>query len=91
MTQNTTLHKDGYIILQTALSNEELDFGLSCIKDNKVDYSITKQFIDTIFFPTIKTRQDIITDPIYVKFRLSNNNNSTDASTFHGDIYNNTN
>lgn len=91
MTQNTSLHNDGYILLQNALSNKELDFGLSCIKDNKVDYSITKQFIDTIFFPAIKTRQDTITDPIYVKFRLSNNNNSTDASTFHGDIYNNTN
>lgn len=91
MTQNTSLHNDGYILLQSALSNKELDFGLSCIKDNKVDYSITKQFIDTIFFPAIKTRQDTITDPIYVKFRLSNNNNSTDASTFHGDIYNNTN
>lgn len=85
------LSNDGYVLLQNQISNQELIFGLSCMKDDhKVDYTILKQFIDTIFFPKIKANSSVITDPHYVKFRFSNNNNSTDASTFHGDIYNHT-
>lgn len=82
---------EGYILLSNVLTEEELEYGLSSIKDNRVNYSIVKHFIDDVFLPKIKEESDVITDPIYVKFRLSNNNNSTDASTFHGDVYNNTN
>ena len=82
---------DGYLLLSNQLTNDELNFGLSSIDNNKVDYIKTKQFIDNILFKKIKEKSGIITNPYYVKFRLSNNNNSTDASTFHGDIYNNTN
>ena len=87
----TVLDNQGYILLTNILNNNELDIGLSSIEDNKVDYSVVKNFIDNIFFKKIKENSTVITDPYYVKFRLSNNNNSTDASTFHGDIYNNTN
>jgi hypothetical protein len=83
------ISKNGYILLPNILTGDELDFGLSCMRLDKADYSITKQFIDTVFFPKIIEKTMVITDPVYVKFRLSNNNNSTDASTFHGDIYNN--
>ena len=82
---------EGYILLTNVLTENDLEFGLSSIVDNKVDYTITKQYIDSVFFPNIKKMTNVITDPYYIKFRLSNNNNSTDASTFHGDIYNNTN
>jgi len=90
--KNSDIKRDGYILLQNALTNEQLESGLACMKhDNKVDYSIMKQFIDTTFFPAIQRNAgDVITQPKYVKFRFSNNNNSTDASTFHGDIYNHT-
>ena len=82
---------NGYILLRKVLTDEQLNSGLSCMKNNnKVDYSIMKQFIDNVFLPTIQKNSNIITDPHYVKFRFSNNNNSTDASTFHGDIYNHT-
>jgi hypothetical protein len=47
-----------------------------------------KEFIDTDFIPTISYNADFMTKPKYCKFRYSNNNNSTDASTFHCDIYN---
>ena len=88
---NTDIKNEGYILLTNVLNENDLEFGLSSIVDNKVDYSIMKQYIDNVFFPKIKKTSNIISDPHYVKFRLSNNNNSTDASTFHGDIYNNTN
>jgi hypothetical protein len=86
----TDLHQDGYIILPKAITEKELDSGLQCMKGNKVDYSIMKSFVDNIFLKKVSESTDL-TQPIYLKFRFSNNNNSTDASTFHGDIYNHTN
>jgi hypothetical protein len=89
---NDDIKNNGYILLRNVLTPEQLNSGLSCMtNDNKVDYSIMKQFIDNDFLPTIQKNSNVITDPHYVKFRFSNNNNSTDASTFHGDIYNHTN
>ena len=86
----TELHKDGYILLPKLISQQDLQLGLSSIKNDQVDYLVMKSFIDTIFMKKISVSTDI-TSPIYMKFRFSNNNNSTDASTFHGDIYNYTN
>lgn len=87
----TYIHDDGYILLKNILKNKDIEYGLSSIQDNKVDYLLMKNFIDNIFFKKIKENTSFISDPHYVKFRLSNNNNSKDASTFHGDIYNNSN
>lgn len=92
ISSQTNLEKNGYILISNILTDDELNYGLSSIKkSNKIDYSIMKQFIDNIFLEKIKTNCKIMIEPIYVKFRFSNNNNSTDASTFHGDIYNHNN
>jgi len=90
MNLKNSIDKEGYIILSNVLNNNELEYGLSSIKDKMVDYKITKKFIDNILFKKIIKNTDFITDPHYSKFRLSNHNNSKDASLFHGDIYNNT-
>lgn len=82
-----SIHEDGYLLLRNVLSENDLHNGLSCMVGDKIDYSILKNFIDTIFFPTIQKNSEI-KSPKYVKFRFSNNNNSNDASLFHGDIYN---
>ena len=76
------METDGYVIYRNKISPEEQAYALSCIGD-KVDYTKLKHFIDTIFLP--KTG---IKDPIYVKARFSNNNNSIDASLLHSDVYN---
>ena len=70
------VRQNGYILLPGVLTNSELEFGLTCMHDNKVDYTIMKQFIDNIFFQKVKEKSGVITEPKYVKFRLSNNNNS---------------
>lgn len=89
---NSNINDDGYVLLRNALTEDDIGYGLSCMQNNnKINYSIMKQFIDTKFFPAIQGNVGFITEPNYVKFRFSNNNNSTDASTFHGDIYNHTN
>ena len=86
--EHSDITTDGYVILRNALSEKELEYGLSCMIDKKVEYRILKKFIDTMLFKTVTKNTKFITEPQYVKFRFSNNNNSTDASTFHGDIYN---
>ena len=71
---NTDIHKDGYIILHSVLSAEELENGSHMI-DKTIDYIALKNFIDTIFFQTIIKNQSFITDPKYVKLKFSNNKN----------------
>ncbi len=73
---------NGYVIYKKKLSIEEQTFGLSCMKD-KVDYTLLKTFIDNYFLPKIQFE-----NPVYLKARISNNNNSIDASLFHSDLYN---
>ena len=73
---------NGYIVYKKKLSKEEQKLALSCI-DSNVDYSILKTFIDNYFLPKIP-----FSNPVYVKARLSNNNNSIDASVLHSDVYN---
>jgi len=90
MNTKESIDKDGYIIISNLLNDNELEYGISSIKDKMVDYEITKKFIDNILLKKITKNLDFMSDPRYCKFRLSNNNNSTDASLFHGDIYNNT-
>jgi hypothetical protein len=76
---------NGYVVYKKKLSNEEQKMAISCIdKDSQmVDYSILKTFIDNYFLPKIP-----FSNPVYVKARISNNNNSIDASVLHSDVYN---
>jgi len=76
---------NGYLVYKKKLSKEEQKLAMSCIDSNSniVDYSILKTFIDNYFLPKIP-----FSNPVYVKARLSNNNNSIDASVLHSDVYN---
>jgi|LauGreDrversion4_2_1035121.scaffolds.fasta_scaffold368353_1 hypothetical protein len=82
------IYDDGYIILKNILSQRQLEQGLQSDKNNVIDYKLMRQFIDNDILPVIISNTNFITKPKYIKFRYSNNNNSTDASTFHSDIYN---
>jgi hypothetical protein len=81
------LDDQGYLLLRDVLSEDEMDIVLSSIH-TQVNYPRVKYFIDTVFFKHIQEHCKTFSNPHYVKFRLSDNNNSTDASTFHSDIYN---
>lgn len=76
---------NGYIVYKKKLSKDEQKLAVSCIdsESNVVDYNILKKFIDNYFLPKIP-----FSNPVYVKARLSNNNNSIDASVLHSDVYN---
>jgi hypothetical protein len=79
------LNNNGYIIIKNKLSIQEQKSGLSCMngENEKVNYTVLKSFIDNVFLP--KTP---FSDPVYLKARISNNNNSIDAAVLHSDVYN---
>lgn len=66
-----------------AISKHEQEYILSCLEEDGVNYEKVKHFIDTMFLPKLP-----FSDPVYIKSRFSNNNNSIDASVFHSDVYN---
>jgi len=82
------INDEGYLILKGVLLPDQLQNGLNSDNSGIIDYKLMRDFIDNDFMPTISTNTDFMKNPKYIKFRYSNNNNSTDASTFHSDIYN---
>lgn len=77
------LHTNGYVILKNRINQYEVN-----VIDNKINYTDLKHFIDNDFLSQIKSALPEFSEPQYVKFRYSNNNNSIDASVFHCDDYN---
>lgn len=71
-------------IIRNSLTPEEINFALKCFVNDKIDYVSMKYFIEDIMLQIINEKMNW--DCIYTKFRVSNNNNSADASTFHRDI-----
>lgn len=86
------LYENGFLILPNKNKKETFEkHANDFYKDNNVDYPLLKQFIDREYFTELGKLTNIIENINYGKFRFSNNNNSSDAATFHGDIYNHTN
>ena len=82
----------GYIVIKNKQPDTFETLANHFYHENKVDYEALKHFIDNSYFPSLQkniTSVDIV-HPRYGKFRFSDNNNSSDAAAFHGDIYNHT-
>lgn len=79
---------DGYIHLKNAISQDTLEKMYSNMNDTQMNYtgmqSLITQVIQSSVNPALHWQAD------YVKFRVSDNNNSVDASAFHRDIFNQT-
>jgi ectoine hydroxylase-related dioxygenase (phytanoyl-CoA dioxygenase family) len=85
------LHTNGYIIIKNPLSNYQKNNALDCIKDvgngkTMIDYNNFNFFVNNDFIP--KINETLGWSSIYLKYRFSNSQNSKDAATFHGDVYN---
>jgi hypothetical protein len=78
-----SLYNDGYIIYRNKLSKELLELYYNCYIDTKVNYNLSNECIDkTLEYINLENNWNCI----YTKYRVSNNNNSTDASIYHKDI-----
>lgn len=85
------LNENGYLIIENKYNNMLFENKVNeFYKNDKVDYILLKRFIDETYFPELNKKLHSLNKINYGKFRFSNNNNSTDASTFHGDTYNHT-
>ena len=78
------LGQKGYFILRNILNVSEIEQGKSCIKDNTVLYTSMIDFVQNIMIAKVNKVMGWSCE--YVKFRVSDNNNSSDASAFHRDI-----
>ena len=79
---------DGYIHLNSVISKDMLEKMYSNMNDTQMNYtgmqSLINQVIQSSVNPILHWQAD------YIKFRVSDNNNSVDASAFHRDIFNQT-
>lgn len=84
---NYQLSTEGYYIMRNVLSESEIKQGLTCINNEgtQVIYSEMETFIRGVMLDKVKS---IMQWPMidYVKYRVSDNNNSVDAAGFHRDI-----
>jgi hypothetical protein len=82
------LHKYGYCKIDREWNSRVMS-GLTCINaDNTINYRKLNDYIEQSFLPGINNAVPVIPQPVYGKFRFSDNTNAADASTFHGDMYN---
>lgn len=82
------LHEDGFIVFRGVLSDQEVQQGASCISDSgeRVHYANMEQFIRNAMFKRVKESLGLSEKLDFVKYRVSDNNNSADAAAFHRDL-----
>lgn len=83
-----SLLEDGFIVFKSVLSESEVVQGASYIdsKQQTVDYANIEKFIRSTMLATVQKQLGSQQPLDFVKFRVSDNNNSADASGFHRDI-----
>lgn len=62
-----------------------MGYALSCFNGNTVDYRSMGDFIENTMLPIINKKMGW--NSVYTKYRVSDNNNSADASAFHRDVF----
>lgn len=76
---------DGYKHFPNPFSSPTLDeLDRVFLENKKVDYSKLTNIINSNLIPTLNSLTNW--NASWIKYRISNNNNSTDASTFHRDL-----
>ena len=79
-----TLNTDGFVVLRNVLDPQAIQMAQQNI-NSKVNYSQIKTFIDQSMMKGIN--QNLPLDLVNMKYRVSNNNNSSDAGSFHRDLH----
>lgn len=78
------LEEHGYIIFRDVIDKQSINYGRNQI-NSKVNYYKLKPFIDIEMMSKINILTNMDLD--YIKYRVSNSNNSSDAGAFHRDIH----
>ena len=79
------LHTNGFLLLKNKLSEEGIKKGRESFQKTSVNYTLMDDFINNYMISTFNENLNV--DFVNVKYRASNNNNSTDAGSFHRDLH----
>ena len=80
--------KDGYVHFKDCIDPETIQAMYSNMNATEMNYTGMKSLIDNVI--KNKVNRQLNWDAQYTKFRVSDNNNSVDASAFHRDVFNQT-
>jgi len=81
------LKTKGYYIFKNLLSRENIDKAKTYVIDDKVNlFKLKQEVLEPHILNAVGNELD--KEILNIKFRISNNNNSTDAGMFHRDIHN---
>ena len=80
---DVSLDKDGYVIIRSALSKSIIKQGEDCFQGQKVNY-LELEKVNAAYLNVINEKVGL--NLKCIKYRASNNNNSTDAGMFHRDL-----
>lgn len=84
---HSILKENGYYIFKKMIPDKFLQIAKEYIKDDSVNYNrLNKEFIEPHMLSSVG--KEIDRNIINIKYRVSNNNNSTDAASFHRDLHN---
>lgn len=78
------LKEKGFVIIRGEIDQSNVIFAQNNIKGNTVHYGNLEQYINNNMVKTVKNKFGM--DLEVVKYRISNNTNSTDAGDFHRDM-----
>jgi hypothetical protein len=80
------LNREGFLHFKDIIPKEMIEDVRKCFDDKNqtLNYNCLKSFIDNVMFGFINN--ELEWEAQYIKFRISDNNNSVDASAFHRDI-----
>lgn len=83
----------GYVLLKGAIPEAEVERARGCIRGDAVEYGCMQRFVEAAMLAAANDAMNSGPlphrwkwDARYVKYRVSDNNNSSDASTFHRDV-----
>jgi hypothetical protein len=77
------LHDEGYVIWRNVVSPSDYSVAQDHVNPQKVNYKVLLRYINKRMLPVVNDK--LGWNAVYTKCRISDNNNSTDASLFHRD------
>ena len=88
MTDNIykNLENNGFHIFKNILSSKSIRYGQNSFNETEVNYSRMRKFINNTILKTVNEKLNNKLKS--TKYRVSNNNNSIDASALHRDVHN---
>ena len=93
MSLEDQLFARGYVLLKNVIPEAEVERARACIRGDAVEYGFFQRFVESVMLPAANDAMNAGPlphrwrwDARYVKYRVSDNNNGSDASTFHRDV-----